>query len=136
MHWLLGQGAAVFLPIGHSPDFDLITDFGSGLLRVQVKTSNCFVRDRWDVTLCTRGGNRSWNGLVKYLECSQYDYLFVHVGDGRRWFIPAAAVDGRSGLRMGGPKYSAYEIEGGAPLAGTPPKAPSGPRRSAAPTLD
>jgi hypothetical protein len=116
MLWLGSQGAAVFLPIGHSPDYDLITDRGDGLLRVQVKTSTCFRSGRWDVTVCTRGGNRSWNGLVKNLEPSRYDYLFVHAGDGRRWFIPASAVEGTSAISLGGPKYSEYEIEAGAPL--------------------
>jgi hypothetical protein len=38
--WLIGIGWPVFLPIGHSPDFDLVTDFGEGLVRVQVKTSS------------------------------------------------------------------------------------------------
>jgi PD-(D/E)XK endonuclease len=117
MHWLLGRDAAVFLPIGHSRDFDLITDFGDGLLRVQVKTSSVFLHGRWVVAVCTRGGNRSWSGLVKYLDPSRYDFLFAHVGDGRRWFIPASAVEGTTRVCLGGPKYSEYEIEPGAPLS-------------------
>ena len=44
-----------------------------------------FRNRRWEVTLCTRGGNQSWNGLVKYLEPTRCDYLFVLVGDGREW---------------------------------------------------
>ena len=89
MLWYGGRGAAVFMPVFHSPDFDLIADWGTGLVRVQVKTSSVFVKARWYVVVCTRGGNRSWSGLVKYLDPSRYDYLFVLVGDGRRWFIPA-----------------------------------------------
>jgi hypothetical protein len=42
---------------------------------------------------------------------------FVHVGDGRRWFIPTAALDCESTLTLGGPKYSEFEIESGRPLA-------------------
>jgi hypothetical protein len=102
MLWLGGLGAAVFVPLFHCRDFDLIADFGEGLLRVQVKTSNCFLNNRWDVTVCTRGGNRSWNGMVKRLDPVQYDYLFVLVGDGRRWFIPSAAVGGGCCIRVGG----------------------------------
>jgi hypothetical protein len=56
---------------------------------------------------------------VKYLDPSRYDYLFVLVGDGRRWFIPAQAVGGTSGIRLGGPKYYEYEIEAGEPLQPT-----------------
>jgi hypothetical protein len=51
MLWLGGLGAAVFVPLLHCRDFDLIADFGEGLQRVQVKTSNCFLNNRWDVTV-------------------------------------------------------------------------------------
>ncbi len=117
MLWFGAQGAGVFMPVFHSPDFDLVADFGHGLLKVQVKTSSLYRLGRWDVTLCTRGGNRSWNGIVKRLDASRYDYLFVLVGDGRRWFIPSDAVEGGCGIRLGGPKYAAYEVEPGQPLS-------------------
>ncbi len=87
-----------------------------GLLRLQVKTSNGFRKNRWDIAICTRGGNRSWNGIVKRLDESAIDYLFVHVGDGRRWFIPADSIGGGNLIRLGGPKYAAFEIEPGRPL--------------------
>ena len=50
------------------------------------------------------GGNQSWNRVVKKLDATRCDYVFVHVGDGRRWFIPAAALGGGSGIRVGGPE--------------------------------
>jgi hypothetical protein len=115
--WFGGCGAAVFTPLLHSNrDYDLLVDWGDGVKRIQVKTSVCFRNGRWDVTVCTRGGNRSWSGLVKVLDPSRYDYLFVLVGDGRRWLIPAAAVAGGCGVTLGGPKYADYEIESGEPL--------------------
>jgi hypothetical protein len=46
----------------------------------------------------------------------KYDYLFVHVGDGRRWYIPSWVVDGGCSIHLGGPKYAEYEIEPGDPL--------------------
>jgi hypothetical protein len=115
MLWLATHGAAVFIPVGHTPaHFDLIADFGDGVVRVQVKTSTCRNnKDRWAVTLCTRGGNRSWSGLVKVLDPTRCDALFVHVGDGRRWYIPATALEATSGLSLGGPKYAEYEVEPG-----------------------
>jgi hypothetical protein len=67
--------------------------------------------------LCTRGGNQSWNGLSQQFSSDRCDYLFVLVGDGRRWFIPAAVVEGGSGIALGGPKYAAYEVEPGRPFA-------------------
>jgi PD-(D/E)XK endonuclease len=109
--WLMLQGLPVFLPISHCRDFDLVTDFGDGLIRVQVKTSTCFRKGRWEVAVCTRGGNRSWNGIVKRLDASRYDYLFVLVADGRRWFIPSAAVGGGCSIRLGGPRYAEFQID-------------------------
>jgi hypothetical protein len=116
MEWLGSAGAKVAFPVGHSPDWDVIAEFGDRLLRIQVKTSQCYRRGRWHVTLCTRGGNQSWSGLVKVLDRSRCDYLFVHVGDGRRWFIPASALEGRSQIVLGGPKYSEFEVELGRPF--------------------
>ena len=69
------------------------------------------------MTLATRGGNQSWSGLVKRFSSERCDWLFVLVADGRRWFIPADAVEGGSGLLLGGPKYAAYEVEPGRPLS-------------------
>src|SRR5947209_3374125 len=108
MVWLAGQGAAVFIPIAHCRDYDMIADWGEGALRVQVKTSAVFDQRRWYVAVCTRGGNQSWNGLVKRLDPSRYDYLFVHVGDGRRWFIPSSVVEGGTKIALGGPKYGEF----------------------------
>jgi PD-(D/E)XK endonuclease len=116
MEWLGSQGYAVFYPIGHSPDCDLIAYDGDALQRVQVKTTTRWRNRRWEVMLCTRGGNRSWNGVVKHFSPSRCDSLFVAVADGRRWFLPAAAVDGGSGVVRGGPKYAEYEVERGRPL--------------------
>jgi hypothetical protein len=104
------------MPIFHSPDADLVADLGRKLLRVQVKTSICWRNGRYLVALCTRGGNQSWNRVVKKIDSSRCDFLFVHVGDGRRWFIPVTAISGGSGLLLGGPKYAAFEVERGKPL--------------------
>ena len=66
--------------------------------------------------MCTRGGNQSWNGVTKKLSADRCDYLFVLVGDGRRWFIPAAHFGGGVSLRLGGPKYERFEVEPGDPI--------------------
>jgi Holliday junction resolvase-like predicted endonuclease len=116
MEWLGSRGHIVYLPIGHSPDVDLIADNGGALLRVQVKTTTAYRKRRWEVSVCTRGGNRSWNGTVKRFSASRCDRLFVLVRDGRRWFIPAKAVEGGARLVLGGPKYARFEIEPGRPL--------------------
>jgi hypothetical protein len=116
--WFIDREIEVFVPLLHTPrDFDFIVDWGEGPKRVQVKTSTQFRNDRWEVAICTRGGNQSWNGVVKRLDASKYELLFVHVADGRRWLIPAAAIVAGCSLRLGGPKYAEWEIEPGLPLA-------------------
>jgi hypothetical protein len=121
MQWLVWAGAILWAPVFTHPDSDLIAEFGERLVRVQVKTSTCWRNNRWHVTLATRGGNQSWNGLVKRLDTNRCDALFVHVGNGRRWYIPASALGGGSGIALGGPKYSEYEVERGEPLQARPP---------------
>jgi PD-(D/E)XK nuclease superfamily protein len=116
IEWLARAGATVFIPVLSAPDYDLIADFGGRVDRVQVKTSTCRARGRFIVQLRTRGGNQSWTGTVKYLGPDRCDRLFVHTGDGRRWFIPVSALGGRSAIAVGGPKYSEFEVEPGGPL--------------------
>jgi hypothetical protein len=120
MCWLAEQGAKIFMPLGHSPDYDLVADFGDRLVRVQVKTSTFFRDGRWCTMIATRGGNQSWSGLVKRFDPSRYDALFVLVGDGRRWYIPADAIEGTTAISLGGPKYSEYEVEAGDPIRNGP----------------
>jgi hypothetical protein len=118
IQWFLSLGAPVFVPIAHTPsDYDMLVDLDGRVLRVQVKTSTFRERGRFAVAVCTRGGNQSWNGIVKRFTASRCDYLFAHVGDGRRWLIPAEAVEGGNQILLGGPKYSKFEIERGLPLA-------------------
>ena len=116
MEWLGSKGYRDWLPVGHSPDYDLIAEDDDALLRVQVKTSTQNAKRRWRVAVCTRGGNRSWSGLVKRFSAARCDHLFVLVADGRRWFIPAAAVEAGTALHLGGPKYAEFEVERGRPL--------------------
>jgi hypothetical protein len=58
MCWLVSIGAAVAIPLGHSPDWDLIAEIDGRLFRVQVKTCTCWYQGRWAVSVCTRGGTR------------------------------------------------------------------------------
>jgi hypothetical protein len=116
MFWLASQGADVFIPLGTHPDCDLLADWGDRIDRVQVKTSGFWRNGRWEVRISTSGGNQSWNGIVKYMDPSRCDRLFVHVGDGRRWFIPSTSLGGRSGILLGGPRYAQFEIDPGREL--------------------
>ncbi|MEA2389551.1 MAG: endonuclease, partial [Thermoleophilaceae bacterium] len=114
--WLVSLGYQCAIPYGPSPDWDLAAEIGGHLVRIQVKTSRSIQKNRWHVSICTRGGNQSWSGVVKRMHRSRCDYLFVLVGDGRRWFIPSDRVEGTTGICLGGPKYSEFEVERGRPF--------------------
>jgi hypothetical protein len=116
MEWFASKGAIVCFPIGHSSDWDFIAALDGRLLRVQVKSCIAFDKCRWPVTVCTRGGNQSWSGLVKNFDRASCDYLFAVVGDGRRWCIPSDALQGKTRIALGGPKYAEFEVEPGRPL--------------------
>jgi hypothetical protein len=110
IHWLTLIGATVSVPLAHSPDYDLIAEIDGVLRRVQVKTSTHVQRGNFRVSLATRGGNQSWNGLVKRFDASRCDLLFVLVANGRRWCIPSTAVEGSTAITLGGQKYSEFEV--------------------------
>ena len=117
---LTASGGRISFPLFHSPDYDLILELNGRLLRVQVKTSTRRTRiGNWHVMLATRGGNQSWNGLVKRFDSSRCELLFALVGDGRRWLVPASEIEGRVGITLGGPKYSEFEVERGRGLEPT-----------------
>jgi hypothetical protein len=117
IEWLTSAGYAVAIPFGHSPDWDLLIESPAGLGRVQVKTTGSRTpAGNWSASVCTRGGNQSWNRIVKRFSSARCDYLFVHAGDGRRWFIPSQRVEGSTVIVLGGPKYAEYEVERGRPL--------------------
>jgi hypothetical protein len=81
MAWLAFRSAHIAIPLGNNRHWDLIAELDSRVLRVQVKTGRCMRRGRWEVRVSTSGGNQSWNGVVKLLDTSRFDYLFVLVGD-------------------------------------------------------
>jgi Holliday junction resolvase-like predicted endonuclease len=116
--WLAQHGALIFTPLFRSPDYDLIAEMAGRVVRIEVKTSISRTPvGNWSVAVCTRGGNQSWNKIAKRWDRNRCDFLFAHVGDGRRWFIPAARVEGETSIVVGGRKYAEFEIEPGPPLS-------------------
>ena len=118
IQWLTSIGAIVSFPLFHSPDYDLVADLGGRPARVQVKTSTHRpgTPGRYCVQLATSGGNQSWTGVVRRFDPGRCDFLFIVVGDGRRWFIPATEVGGSTEITVGGTKYSEFGVGEGDPL--------------------
>jgi hypothetical protein len=54
--------------------------------------------------------------VTKHFKPDRCDFLFIHVGDGRRWFTPSGEVESRYGMTLGGPRYTEFEVERGRPL--------------------
>ena len=117
-YWLASRGATLALPFGANPHWDLIAELDGRMLRVQVKSSRSYRLGRWAVRVSTSGGNQSWNRVIKLLAPSRFDYLFVLVGNGRRWFIPSDRIEAVTALQLGGPKYAGFEVEHGDPIPG------------------
>ncbi|MEA2483104.1 MAG: endonuclease, partial [Thermoleophilaceae bacterium] len=100
--WLAQKGALIFTPLFRSPDYDLVAEIHGRLVRIEVKTSNSRTpAGNWAVAICTRGGNQSWSGMTKRFDPGRCDFVFAHVGDGRRWFIPTDRVDGTTAIALG-----------------------------------
>ncbi|MCA1705517.1 MAG: hypothetical protein LC808_20570 [Actinobacteria bacterium] len=119
LDWLMRLGAHVFVPVGHSPNCDLVAELDGSLLRIQVKTSRRPGRNgagSYQVQLSTRGGNQSWGGTSKVFDTSRCDFLFVVVGDGRRWLIPAAEITAKHAITVGGEAWRRFEVERGPAL--------------------
>lgn len=118
IQWLTSIGAVVSFPLFHSPDYDLIADLAGRLVRVQVKTSTCTIEPtgHYVIQLATSGGNQSWTGVVKEFDSTRFGFLFVLVGDGRRWFVPSRDIEGRRAITLGGEKYSEFEVGRAEPL--------------------
>jgi PD-(D/E)XK endonuclease len=59
MEWLASRGAHIYVPVGHSPDIDLVAELDGVVLRVEVKTATSQISSgRWNVQIATRGGTR------------------------------------------------------------------------------
>ena len=117
IEWLTRQGAYVFKPLFHCPDYDLVAEIDGRLVRIEVKTcTRPTPAGNWQVMICTRGGNQSWSGTTKRFDRMRCEFLFVLVGDGRRWFIPTDQIEAETAIVVGGRKFSEYEIEKGTPL--------------------
>ena len=119
--WYELQGHVVLIPTGRSPDYDFVADDGERLIKVQVKTSGQMTPyGNFCVSICTRGGNQSWNKIVKRFSTTRCNELFVVTIDGRRWRMPAEAVEATTAISLGGQKYAEFEVDAGPALVPVP----------------
>ncbi len=98
IEWLTGIGATVLIPVGHSPHFDLVAAVRGRLWRIQVKTSTiCSITtngyERYAVQLADSRRQPELGRSMQEASIRPSDYLFVMVGDGRRWMIPTCEFE-------------------------------------------
>lgn len=96
-------------PLFENTPYDLLIDDGAGIQRVQVKTTSSLRNSNYRVELRTKGGNTSWNGVVKCVTSSQCDLLFVYCEDGTQYLIPVDLIDGQTMVTLS-PSYAVYKI--------------------------
>lgn len=95
------KGFRVSKPLFENSPYDLIVDDGTKLFRVQVKTSQRKTSSgKFEVNLCTKGGNRSGTGKTKKLSSEEVDLLFVHLADDRIFELPISQVENRATIAL------------------------------------
>ena len=101
----MANGYRVAVPLGESQPWDLIVEHGDGdggPERVQVKTTTSKTAyGVYQVHICTNGGNRSWNGLVRGFDPDAVEWLFVLTDDLDRYLVPASAITSSRSLNLG-----------------------------------
>ena len=89
-------GFIVSKPINHSSYYDLIIDNGTVLKRVECKSSRFKANKKsYSVSLVTSGGNQSFNKLVKRIDSSKVDEIFIMDGDGYYYIFNSTVLHNR-----------------------------------------
>lgn len=106
--WFASQGHTVCIPLTDSQDYDLVVDMG-GLWRVQVKTTTCIKKGKYEATLRVCGGNRSGTGRVKKFSAASVDFVFVLTGGWDKYLIPSKVIDGKGAVSLCS-RYEQYRV--------------------------
>lgn len=103
--WFASNGWTVCVPLTDSQEYDLIVDNGSGLKKIQVKTSRyiCSKARAPKVELRTKCG--AWKTVKFFTE--NVDYLFI-VTDRGNYLIPRDKITARTGIVLT-KKYAEYQ---------------------------
>jgi len=122
-------GATVAIPLTDSQDYDILADVDGKILRVQVKTTKAkSYLGTPVVKLTTCGGNRSWVGVIKHVNPSSSDVLFVSDEFGRLWAVPVVDLASSTQVTLSS-AFDKYRVtlfkEYVAPLKKSRPRRPS-----------
>lgn len=102
------KGWVVCKPLCDSAKYDLIVERDGVIKRIQVKTGS-FSRDgKYEVTISTKGGNRSFTTIQNRVD-GDYDELFVLIETGECWMIPESVLP-KTCIVPQAPKFSQYRV--------------------------
>lgn len=103
------QGYGVSRTLFDSMKYDIIIDNGTGLRRVQVKTTRFKTKyNVYQAQLKTTGGNQSCSRVYKRQD-NDYDILFVLADDGTCWSIPVTEIEARAMINLG-KRYDKFKL--------------------------
>lgn len=106
------QEYPLFLPVSDGQRYDFIVEIENQLKRVEVKSStNLTQYNSYTVSLCTNGGNQSWNGNKKTISSDDCDIVFIVTEDNCKYLIPSGQLTGRATITVGR-KWTEYLVEG------------------------
>jgi len=108
--YFVQAGYKISKPLFENIPYDLIVDKDGVLCRVQVKSSSSKNKyGNYQIELRTKGGNKSWGGVVKLVDATGCDLLFVYCADSTKFIIPVGVFDGQGRLSLG-KKYLEYRV--------------------------
>lgn len=94
-------GFIVSKPINHSSYYDLIIDDGKILKKVECKSSRFKANKKsYSVSLVTNGGNQSFNKIVKKIDSSKVDEIFIMDGDGHYYIFNSKVLHNRRKINV------------------------------------
>lgn len=96
------QGCVVSVPLTNNSRYDLIVESKNKLIKYQVKTTGQIeASGSYCVELSTQGGNRSWDGTIKYIDENEVDAVFIYCLDGTAYDMPVKICSQKRRLRLG-----------------------------------
>ena len=108
INYFTNKGITVLLPIADCDLYDLAIDDG-GLKRIQCKyTDYQQSNGGYNVDLRTFGGYREKTYHLRYKD-GDFDFLFIHCGNGQKYLIPAEKVIDRTHIVVGSRSWNEYK---------------------------
>ncbi|MFZ1258098.1 MAG: group I intron-associated PD-(D/E)XK endonuclease [Candidatus Saccharimonas sp.] len=109
--YFMTNGYEVCLPIGDKRPYDLIAEQEGKLYRVQVKYAGYYTGEqKYKAALRTMGGNQSYFSAKKYSD-TDFELLFIYVGNGRMFLIPWPELKNRNSVSIEASKFARFEVK-------------------------